>query len=61
MPSNVIERELDRLHIRFVEAAFTMCERGVMGEETRDRLIDLLERIDECDVDEIRAVLGSDT
>ena len=58
MRNSVIERELDRLHMRFVEAAFSMCERGVIDEAARDRLIGVLERIDECDVDEIRAVLG---
>lgn len=51
MPSSV-ERELDRLHIRYLEAVYSMCDRGAIDKDQRDKLIDLLEHIDEYSHDE---------
>ena len=47
MSSNAIERELDRLHIRFLEAVHRMYDQGDIDGDRRDMLIDLLEHIDE--------------
>lgn len=52
MRNSAIERDLERLHIRFLETAYVMQEKGVINEAQRDKLIDLLERIDECKKDE---------
>src|SRR5690606_31339085 len=47
MSSNAIERELDRLHIRFLEAVHRLHDTGTINKDQRDALIDLLEHIDE--------------
>lgn len=51
MPSSV-ERELDRLHIRFLEAVYSMHDTSQIDKDQRDKLIDLLEHIDDYSYDE---------
>jgi len=48
------ERDLDRLHIRFVEAVYRMHDQGQITEEQRDKMLGLLERIDDYDVSEFQ-------
>lgn len=47
MPNSAIERHLDRVHIRFLEAVHRMYEQGDIDDDQRDALIDLMEHIDE--------------
>ena len=52
MPSSAVERDLDRLHIRFLEAVHRLHDTGQISQEQLDRLVELMERIDEYGLDE---------
>ena len=52
MPSSAVERDLDRLHIRFLEAVHRLHDTGQISQEQLDRLVELMARIDEYGLDE---------
>lgn len=52
MPNSAIERHLDRVHIRFLEAVHRLHDTGQISQEQLDRLAELMARIDEHGLDE---------